>query len=491
MEVSPTLTTFAQPAPDFYRDLRFPKVFEAAAIGIALCHLDGRILEGNSALARLLGYDQAELAGLDPWRFYEGDSSAASRLPDLLHGARESFAVEKHCRRKDTSEFWGHLTVSLARNAQHDPAFLIVLVEDATERTRLEQQLRQAEKMEIIGRLTGGIAHDFNNLLTAFLLYCDLLLSKLDPADPLRRHVEDIRQAGEQGSALTQQLLTFARKQAPNPRPIPLNLVVSSTENLLRRLIGEHIELIITLDPDAGTVFADPAQLRQILLNLALNARDALRQNGRIHIRTQPTRFSENPRICQECGLRYGRTTNCPIQGENRPENVPATKAADSSGTEAPLNLCPRPAVSLTVEDNGGGMTHEALSHLFEPFFTTKRPGEGTGMGLATVHRIVTEADGLIGVSSEPGQGTRFEVFFPVNEAGSESRPMPADLSGSTPQPRAPEISAFPASRSSSSNAGDPVTVDPRILQSAADPITRAPAVQIAQSASLNGDQPC
>lgn len=477
MEISPTLTTFAPPAPDFYRDLRFPKVFEAAAIGIALCHFDGRILEGNSALARLLGYDQAELAGLDPWRFYEGDSSAASRLPDLLHGARDSFAVEKHCRRKDASEFWGRLMVSLARNAQHDPAFLIVLLEDATERTRLEQQLRQAEKMEIIGRLTGGIAHDFNNLLTGFLLYCDLLLSKLDPADPLRRHVEEIRQAGEQGSALTQQLLLFARQQAPNPRPIPLNLVVSSTENLLRRLIGEHIELIITLDPDAGAVFADPAQLRQILLNLALNARDALRQNGRIHIRTKPTRFSENPHICEECSQKYGRTTNCPIQGSN--------------GSEASLNLCPRPAMSLTVEDNGGGMTPEALTHLFEPFFTTKRPGEGTGMGLATVHRIVTEADGFIDVSSEPGQGTRFEVFFPVNEASSDSRPMPSLLSGNTPQPRSPEISASPVSCSSSSNAGDPVTVDPRILQSTADPITRSPAVQITQSASSNGDRPC
>ncbi len=452
MDVSTTFAPLAPPAPDFYRDLRFPKVFEAAAIGIALCHFDGRILEGNSTLARLLGYEQAELAGLDPWRFYEGDSSAASRLlPDLLHGARDSFAVEKHCRRKDTSEFWGRLTVSLARNAQHDPAFLIVLLEDATERTRLEQQLRQAEKMEIIGRLTGGIAHDFNNLLTGFLLYCDLLLSKLDSADPLRRHVEEIRQAGEQGSALTQQLLTFARKQAPNPRPIPLNLVVSSTENLLRRLIGEHIELVIALDPAAGTVFSDPAQLRQILLNLALNARDALRPGGKIRVQTRAAEFPAN---------------------------------AEASA--------PRPAVCLLVEDNGCGMDPETRAHLFEPFFTTKCPGEGTGMGLATVHRIVTEAEGKIKVSTEPGHGTRIEIFFPTHEAALEPVPSSANsLSPSTPQPRALEISAFSASRSSSSNAGDPVTVNPRILQSAADPITRSPNLQITQSASLNGDQPC
>jgi len=451
MEVSPTLTTFAPPAPDFYRDLRFPKVFEAAAIGIALCHFDGRILEGNSALARLLGYEQAELAGLDPWRFYEGDSSTTSRLPDLLHGARDSFAVEKHCRRKDASEFWGRLMVSLARNAQHDPAFLIVLLEDATERTRLEQQLRQAEKMEIIGRLTGGIAHDFNNLLTGFLLYCDLLLSKLDPADPLRPHVEEIRQAGEQGSALTQQLLTFARKQAPNPRPIPLNLVVSSTENLLRRLIGEHIELVIALDPAAGSVFADPAQLRQVLLNLALNARDALRPGGKIRVQTRAAEY---------------------------PANAEAST--------------PRPAVCLLVEDNGCGMDPETRAHLFEPFFTTKRPGEGTGMGLATVHRIVSEAGGQIKVSTEPAHGTRIEIFFPMHDTALEPVASSASLlSQSTPPSRVHEISHFSVSRSSSSNAGDQVTVDPQILQSAADPITRSPAAQITQSASLNGDQPC
>jgi PAS domain S-box-containing protein len=450
MEVSTAFAPLAPPAPDFYRDLRFPKVFEAAAIGIALCHFDGRILEGNSALARLLGYEQLELAGLDPWKFYEGDSAAASRLPDLLHGARDSFAVEKHCRRKDASEFWGRLTVSLARNAQHDPAFLIVLLEDATERTRLEQQLRQAEKMEIIGRLTGGIAHDFNNLLTGFLLYCDLLLSKLDSADPLRRHVEEIRQAGEQGSALTQQLLTFARKQEPNPRPVPLNLVVSSTENLLRRLIGEHIELIIALDPAAGAVFADPAQLRQILLNLALNARDALRPGGKIRLQTRAAEF---------------------------PANAEAST--------------PRPAVSLVVEDNGCGMDPETRAHLFEPFFTTKCPGEGTGMGLATVHRIVTEAGGQIKVSTEPAHGTRIEVFFPTYETVPE--PVPSEpnlLSQSTRPPRVREVASFPASRSSSSNAGDPVTVDPRILQPADGPITRSPDVQLSQSASLNGDQP-
>jgi PAS domain S-box-containing protein len=479
MEVSTAFSPLAAPpAHDFYRDLRFPTLFEAAAIGIALCHLDGRILEGNSALALLLGYEQAELAGLDPWRFYEGDSSeSAHLLPDLLHGARASFAVEKSCHRKDAFAFWGRLTVSLARNAQHDPAFLIVLLEDATERTRIQQQLRQAEKMEIIGRLTAGVAHDFNNLLTGFLLYCDLLLSKLDPTDPLRRHVEEIQQAGEQGSALTQQLLSFARKQAPNPRPVPINLIVSSTENLLRRLIGEHIELIVALDPAAGAVFADPAQLRQVLLNLALNARDALRPGGKIRVQTRTAEFPANPG-----------------------------------------SASPRPAVCIAVEDNGCGMDAETRTHLFEPFFTTKRPGEGTGMGLATVHRIVTEAGGRIKVLTHPAQGTRVEIFFPMREAMCESpiceltmrespmcettseprretEPLPAPLEAnalfsSAPPARASEVSAYAEGRSSTSNAGDPVGADPRFLQSAADPITRSPDIQAIQPASLNGDQP-
>jgi len=375
--IAPSTATQAAHDRESYRDLRFSQVFEAAAIGIAICHFDGRILEGNAALARLLGHEPEELTGLDPWQFHSADSTGGSRLlAELLHGERDSFAVETPCRRKGASEFWGRLTVSLARNAHRDPAFLLVLLEDATARKRLEEQLHQAEKMELVGRLTGGVAHDFNNLLTGFLLYCDLLLSELEPGHRLRRPVEEIRQAGEQGAALTQQLLAISRKHMPEPRPVSLNAVVSSTEDLLRRLIGEHIALAVTLDSATGLVFADPAQLRQILLNLVLNARDALKGGGgKIQISTQATRFPAN---------------------------------FDPGG--------PRPTVSLVIEDNGSGMDAETRAHLFEPFFTTKQPGEGTGMGLATVHRIITEAGGAIEVASEPGRGTRIEVFFPVHE---------------------------------------------------------------------------
>ena len=494
MEATIVPTSAVPPTSDSYRDLRFPTLFEAAAIGIALCHFDGRILEGNSTLARLLGYEQRELAGLDPWKFHDGNSSAASRLADLLRGVRDSFAVEKNCRRKDASEFNGRLTVSLARNTQHDPAFLIVLLEDITERAQLEQQLRQAEKMEIIGRLTGGIAHDFNNLLTGFLLYCDLLLSKLDPADPLCRHVEDIRQAGEQGSALTKQLLAFARKQAPQPRPTALNLVVSSTETLLRRLIGEHIELVVALDPNAGEVFADSGQLRQVLLNLALNARDALTTGGKITVRTGQTRFSENPRVCQACG----RIMKCRIQRGNDLESRADSADSDNAPDTAELrSACARPAVSLIVEDNGCGMTSETRAHLFEPLFTTKLTGKGTGMGLATVHRIVTELEGQIDVTSEPTRGTRVEVFLPAHRASAHQAPAhqaPADhflahqagfkfqqmrdeLSETGPQLLAQQTQTH-ANRSS----GGPVQVGRSILQSIDDPTTRLPDVSIPAS---------
>lgn len=381
------VTTQIPAASDSYRDLRFPQMFDAAAIGIAICHFDGRILEANSALGRMLGYDRGELAGVDPWKFHDAEFHGADSaenndndsrlLAELMRGERDSFAAEKRYRRNDNSWFWGRLTVSLARDAHGEPAFLVALLEDATERKRVEENLRQAEKMEVIGRLAGGIAHDFNNLLTGILLYCDLMLSELEPDHRLRHNVEEVRVAGEQGAALTQQLLGLARKQAAEPRPLPINEVVASTENLLRRLMGEQIELVTALDPTAGMVLADAAQLRQVLLNLALNARDAMgpcgtTQGGKIRLSTRATEFSRN------------------------------------------LGPGSQPAVSLVVEDNGCGMNAETRARIFEPFFTTKNVGEGTGMGLATVQRIVGESGGLIKVASEPGRGTRIEVFLPA-----------------------------------------------------------------------------
>jgi signal transduction histidine kinase len=221
--------------------------------------------------------------------------------------------------------------------------------------------------MEVMGRLAGGVAHDFNNLLTGILLYCDLLRSGLDPKHRLSQHVEEIRMAGEQGAALTQQLLSIARKHSPVRQPVALNDVVVSTENLLRRLIGEHIELATVLEAELAPILADPAQLRQVILNLALNARDAMPHGGRITVSTR----------------------RCALHGDH-------------------------PAIMLSVEDTGCGMDEVTRARLFEPFFTTKKPGQGTGLGLATVQRIVKEAGGRIEVTTELGHGTRVDVLLPA-----------------------------------------------------------------------------
>ena len=428
-------------ARDYDRDLRFRTMFEASAIGIGICQLDGQILEANPALARMLGYSQQELTGthadeLYPGRgrevshevgrevgreIYPNNFSADERLlGELMRDERGSFEIEKRYRRKDGSELWGHLTVSLGRDARREPAFLIAMLADATERRRVEEHLREAEKMEVIGRLAGGIAHDFNNLLTGILLYCDLITAALEKGrfasvempgsvfastelerNELCQHVEEVRMAGEQGAALTHQLLAIARKQAAEPRPVLVNEIVASTENLLQRLIGEQIELLIMLDSGAGLVLADPTQLRQILLNLVLNARDAMPQGGKI---TLSTRAGESPKA-----------------------KVPGELSSEFPGdvpTEAPGKVrshvnpgSARRAVSLVVQDNGCGMDAETRARLFEPFFTTKKPGEGTGLGLATVQRIVSESGGMIKVESEAGSGTCIEVFLPAVES--------------------------------------------------------------------------
>jgi len=413
-------------ARDYDRELRFQAMFEEAAIGIGICQLDGRILEANPALCRMLGYSQQELAGAhagelfpevhpevhpDPRRgigreIYPGDFSQDERWRgELMRGERGSFEIEKRYRRKDGSELWGHLTVSLGRDARRQPAFLIAMLADATERKRVEEHLREAEKMEVIGRLAGGIAHDFNNLLTGILLYCDLLSAGLErgrlanggwesgglETSELCQHVEEVRMAGEQGAALTHQLLAIARKQAAEPRPILINEIVASTKNLLQRLLGEQIELVIVLGSGAGLVLADPAQLRQILMNLVLNARDAMPQGGKIRLITRAAKFP--------------RESSDEFPGEV------SSKAEPGSA---------RRAVSLAVKDNGCGMDAETRARLFEPFFTTKNPGKGTGLGLATVQRIVSEAGGTIEVESEPGRGTCIEVFLPAVEYSEE-----------------------------------------------------------------------
>jgi signal transduction histidine kinase/ActR/RegA family two-component response regulator len=251
-----------------------------------------------------------------------------------------------------------------------------------------EEQLMQSQKMEAVGRLAGGVAHDFNNLLTVIQGYCGMSLQSMEPGHPLRKNSEEILQAADRASALTRQLLAFSRKQVLQPRVLDLNEVVHGMEKMLRRLIGEDVELLTTFETALGSVRADPGQIEQVIMNMAINARDAMPRGGKLTIRTA------NILIDQKTSFR------------NR-----ALDAGDY--------------VMLAISDTGVGMGEEVKAHLFEPFFTTKGVGKGTGLGLATCYGIICQSDGDVRVYSEPGSGTTFKIYLPRTNAMPESAPRP------------------------------------------------------------------
>jgi signal transduction histidine kinase len=238
-----------------------------------------------------------------------------------------------------------------------------------------EQQLRQAQKMEAVGRLAGGIAHDFNNLLTAILGYSELLLQQMPSDAAGRADVDEIKKAGDRAAALTRQLLAFSRQQVLEPRVADFNEIVANVEKLLRRMIGADVELVTELDPAIGHVRVDPGQMEQVLLNLAVNARDAMPEGGRLCIRTGERVFTQRYRV-------YSATID------------------------------PGRYLLATVSDTGTGMTPDIVKQIFDPFFTTKGEGQGTGLGLSTVYGIVKQSAGYIFVDSEPGRGTAFEIYL-------------------------------------------------------------------------------
>jgi PAS domain S-box-containing protein len=267
---------------------------------------------------------------------------------------------------------------------------------DVTDRKRLEEQFRQAQKMEAVGRLAGGIAHDFNNLLTVINGYCDLLLLRTSDGDPRRAEVREVRQAGERAAALTRQLLAFSRRQVVEPVTLDLNAVVTQAERLLGRLIGEDVRFTTALDPRLPPVTADPGQIEQVLMNLAVNARDAMPAGGRLTVATQAVTV-----------------------GPGLIPNEPAVPPGDYA--------------LLSVTDTGRGMTAEVKANLFVPFFTTKEPGRGTGLGLAVVHGIVSQCGGHVSAYSEVGMGTTFRVYLPASAdrpSPTAATPAPAPLRG-------------------------------------------------------------
>jgi two-component system, cell cycle sensor histidine kinase and response regulator CckA len=272
-------------------------------------------------------------------------------------------------------------------NDQGKAIKMLGTVQDITEAKRAEEalrrseeQLRQSQKMEAVGRLAGGVAHDFNNVLTVITGYSGMLLNRMEGNNPLRKHTEEIQRGAERASALTRQLLAFSRKQVLQPRVLDLNEIVKGMEKMLRRLIGEDIELRTAFGQPLGTVKADPGQLEQVILNLAVNARDAMPRGGKLTITTKNVSLDQKTRF-RNRALEIGEY------------------------------------VLLAVSDNGVGMTNEVKAHLFEPFFTTKGVGKGTGLGLATCFGIVSQSGGDIRVYSEPDSGTTFKIYLPRTDA--------------------------------------------------------------------------
>jgi len=361
-------------------EANFRSLVTNAPYGICRCDATGIVLSANPALVAMLGYR-------------EGSDLVGRSLPTLFREFQEWFAAADHLAaaerftgltadwvRRDGTSLTVRLSGRTIRDRDHT-TYVELFAEDVTERRALEQQLRQAQKMEAVGRLAGGIAHDFNNLLMVIAGYCELLLEGVGASAAARGPAEEISKAAKRAIALTGQLLAFGRKQMLAPRVLDLNGVITENLKLLTRVIGEDIELVMVAVPDLGRVKADPGQIEQVMMNLAVNARDAMPQGGRLTIETANLRVEE---------------------GSTRP-HMPSE---------------PGDYVMLAVSDTGLGMDAETQTHIFEPFFTTKGP-KGTGLGLSTVYGIVKQSEGYIWVRSQPNRGTTFRIFLPrVDETG-------------------------------------------------------------------------
>ena len=355
---------------------------EHAPLGIYRSTPAGAFLSANIALARILGYDSpADLLTLDMTRDVYADPAERQRLLDRdTYTDREYDEVEATWKRKDGRRVTVQLSVRAVRSPSGAVEYYETFVRDVTDQRQLAQQLVQAQKMEAVGRLAGGVAHDFNNLLTVILSYSELLLEDRTPGDPEREDLEQIRKAAQAASALTRQLLAFSRQQVLEPKVLDINEVVAGTEKLLGRLLGADVKLTTLFATDLGQVKVDPGQLEQIVMNLAVNARDAMPEGGRLSIETANVEMDED----------YVRGHAIAQPGRY---------------------------VMLAVTDTGTGMDAETQARIFEPFFTTKEAGKGTGLGLATVYGIVKQSGGSIWVYSELGHGTSFKIYFPRVDA--------------------------------------------------------------------------
>ncbi len=352
---------------------RLTRILEATVDLVATAGADGRLLYLNRAGRRMLGLEEtADLGGESLGRLFADLSALDAALPAALQDG--AWTGDALLQGGAAGPVPASLVLLVHPGSDGKPEFLSVVARDETQRQRLEAQVRQSQKMEAVGRLAGGVAHDFNNLLTVILNTVSFLETDPGLPVPLRKDLEAVRRAAQRGGALTRQLLIFGSRQPARPQPVCWNRVVTDTLDLLRRSLGTQVEIVTTLVPDLRTVQADPGQLEQILVNLAVNARDAMPTGGRLILET-------------------------------------ANEAVDGAR-----------GVRLSVRDTGTGMAPEVAARIFEPFFTTKEKGKGSGLGLAVVYGIVRQAGGLIEVDTRPGGGTCFTLRFPAVDG----HPVPA-----------------------------------------------------------------
>jgi two-component system cell cycle sensor histidine kinase/response regulator CckA len=366
---------------------RLSTAVEQSAESIVITDTGGTIVYVNPAFERSTGYTRDEAIGQNPRILKSGrqDAEFYRRLWDAL-GRGEVWSGRFTNRKKDGTLFEEDATISAVRDAAGRIVNYVAAKRDVTNEALLEQQLRQAQRMEAVGQLAGGVAHDFNNLLGVITGYGEIVHRRMADEDPLKGKVEQILKAAERAADLTRQLLAFGRKQVLQPRILDLNAVVSGMQKMLPRVIGEDVELVAVLGPDLGSVRADPGQIDQILMNLAANARDAMPEGGRITIETRNADLDES-----------------------------------YAATHAPVRT--GPYVMLAFSDTGSGMDAATQARVFEPFFTTKGVGEGTGLGLATLYGIVKQSDGYVWVYSEVGVGTTFKIYLPrVDEQAPDAR---------------------------------------------------------------------
>ena len=355
----------------------FRSVVEDAPYGIYRTSLTGQFLQVNPALQKMLGYESTEeLLRRDLRNHIFRHAGEYQRLTELLACTEEIKDLEMEWKRQDGTPITVRCSGRCINDENGVPAYFEVFAEDVTEKRVLEKQLRMAQKMEAIGRLSGGIAHDFNNLLGVIIGYSGVLKKQLGPGSPLCEHALEIEKAGQRAASLTKQLLAFSRQQVLTPAVLNLNSLATDMEKMLPRLLGEDVEVSLALDPGLGNVKADQSQIEQVIMNLAVNARDAMPTGGKLKIQTN------NVHLDQAYTW-----------------NHPGSKVGDY--------------VLLAVTDSGTGMDAATLTHIFEPFFTTKERGKGTGLGLATVYGVVKQSNGYIWVDSAPGRGSSFQIYLP------------------------------------------------------------------------------